>query len=582
VGKLFGSFSITVSVAMLASLVVALTVVPVLAYWFLKAPKDSVGVPADEYRRRVEEHERRGFLPRVYLPVIRWAVRRRKTVLAIAVVLLIATVAMAGGLKTSFLGDSGSDSIRVTQTMPAGTDLTDTDTAAKKVEDALSTVDGIGSYQVVIGSPGGFFGGSRGANSVAYTLNLKDGADSATVDGALRTTLAGLTGVGELKIGGGMGPGGDGNISVTVRADDSQTLTTATERVQAAVAELPQVTDVGSDLSESAPQISIVAKGEAAARYGLTNATIVAALRQAVDGTTVAQVTLDGTAHDVVVHTTATAPDSLATIKALTLPTPAGPVRLDQVATVAEVDGPVQRTHVDGDRTNTVTATPVGDNTGAASQAVTDKLATIDLPAGASYEIGGVTANQRDAFSALILAMIAAVALVFLVMVAVFRSIRQTLILLVSIPFAFVGAFGLLLVTGTPLGVAALIGLLMLIGIVVTNAIVLMDLINQYRHRGMSVTEAVVEGGRRRLRPILMTALATIFALLPMALGITGAGGFISQPLAVVVIGGLVTSTLLTLVLIPVLYTMVESRRPLKEAGRSVEPERTAEPVAVG
>ncbi|SCE86590.1 AcrB/AcrD/AcrF family protein, partial [Micromonospora haikouensis] len=143
----------------------------------------------------------------------------------------------------------------------------------------------------------------------------------------------------------------------------------------------------------------------------------------------------------------------------------------------------------------------------------------------------------------------------------VFRSIRQTLILLVSIPFAFVGAFALLLVTGTPLGVAALIGILMLIGIVVTNAIVLMDLVNQYRERGMSVAEAVVEGGQRRLRPILMTALATIFALLPMALGITGEGGFISTPLAVVVIGGLVTSTLLTLVLIPVLYTMVEGRR---------------------
>ncbi|WP_141722253.1 efflux RND transporter permease subunit, partial [Micromonospora haikouensis] len=155
----------------------------------------------------------------------------------------------------------------------------------------------------------------------------------------------------------------------------------------------------------------------------------------------------------------------------------------------------------------------------------------------------------------------------------------------VSIPFAFVGAFALLLVTGTPLGVAALIGILMLIGIVVTNAIVLMDLVNQYRERGMSVAEAVVEGGQRRLRPILMTALATIFALLPMALGITGEGGFISTPLAVVVIGGLVTSTLLTLVLIPVLYTMVEGRRERRQARRSSpapQPETVAEePVPV-
>jgi HAE1 family hydrophobic/amphiphilic exporter-1 len=144
-------------------------------------------------------------------------------------------------------------------------------------------------------------------------------------------------------------------------------------------------------------------------------------------------------------------------------------------------------------------------------------------------------------------------------------------ILLVSIPFAATGAITLLLVTGTPLGVPALIGILMLVGIVVTNAIVLMDLINQYRQQGMPVLEAVVEGGRRRLRPILMTAIATIFALLPMALGLTGEGGFISQPLAIVVIGGLISSTLLTLVLVPTLYTMVES---LKERfGRGGGPE---------
>ncbi|SCF23433.1 hydrophobic/amphiphilic exporter-1, HAE1 family, partial [Micromonospora haikouensis] len=565
VGVLFGSFAITVSAAMLASLLVSLTVVPVLAYWFLKAPADAAGVPADEYRARVEERERQGLLPRVYLPVIRWAVGHRKTVLAGAVALLAATVVMAGGLKTTFLGDSGEDSIGVTQTLPAGTDLATTDAAAKKVEGVLASVDGVESYQVVIGSSGGFFG-SRTANNVSYTLNLADGADSATVSDAVRDRIADITDAGELKLGGGGGPGGggpggDSTISVSIQADDDQALSQATRQVQEALTGVSQVTDVESDLSESAPQISIVPDGEAAARSGLTTGAIVSALRQSVEGTTVTQVTLDGAPRDVLVRTADTGPDSLAKVKALVLPAGTGTVRLDQVATVSRIDGPVQRTHVDGERTNTVTATPVGDNTGAASSAVTDKLETLTLPAGASYEIGGVTADQSEAFSQLILAMVAAIALVFLILVGVFRSIRQTLILLVSIPFAFVGAFALLLVTGTPLGVAALIGILMLIGIVVTNAIVLMDLVNQYRERGMSVAEAVVEGGQRRLRPILMTALATIFALLPMALGITGEGGFISTPLAVVVIGGLVTSTLLTLVLIPVLYTMVEGRR---------------------
>jgi hydrophobic/amphiphilic exporter-1 (mainly G- bacteria), HAE1 family len=171
----------------------------------------------------------------------------------------------------------------------------------------------------------------------------------------------------------------------------------------------------------------------------------------------------------------------------------------------------------------------------------------------------------------LILAVLAAIAIVFIIMVATFRSLIQPIILLVSIPFAATGAIILLLVTGTALGVPALIGVLMLVGIVVTNAIVLLDLINHYRAAGMGVQEAVIEGGRHRLRPILMTAIATIFALLPMAFGLTGEGGFISRPLAIVVIGGLVSSTLLTLVLVPTLYTMVENRKEKRKAKRAAK-----------
>ena len=191
----------------------------------------------------------------------------------------------------------------------------------------------------------------------------------------------------------------------------------------------------------------------------------------------------------------------------------------------------------------------------------------VDLPAGAEVTVGGVAADQASAFSDLGLALVLAIAIVFIVLVATFNSLAQPLILLVSIPFAATGAIVGLLVTGTPLGVPALIGMLMLVGIVVSNAIVLIDLINQYRARGRDLEEAVTEGARKRLRPIIMTAAATIFALIPMAAGLTGSGGFISQPLAVVVIGGLVSSTLLTLVVVPVLYVLGQ-RSAQKRAGR--------------
>jgi len=175
-------------------------------------------------------------------------------------------------------------------------------------------------------------------------------------------------------------------------------------------------------------------------------------------------------------------------------------------------------------------------------------------------EIGGVAADQAEAFANLGLALALAIVIVYIVLVATFNSLVQPLILLVSVPFAVTGSLVALLVTGTALGVPALIGFLMLVGIVVSNAIVLIDLINQYRSRGRSLAEAVTEGARKRLRPIVMTAAATIFALLPMAFGITGGGSFISQPLALVVIGGLISSTLLTLVVVPVLYTLFERR----------------------
>jgi HAE1 family hydrophobic/amphiphilic exporter-1 len=215
--------------------------------------------------------------------------------------------------------------------------------------------------------------------------------------------------------------------------------------------------------------------------------------------------------------------------------------------------------------------TPAGDNLGALTAEVTKRLNAVELPVGVTATIGGVSASQADSFSQLGIALLAAIAIVFVVMVATFSSIIQPLILLISIPFAATGALGLLLATNTPLGVPAIIGMLLLVGVVVTNAIVLIDLINQYRKQGRPTQQAIMDGARQRLRPILMTALATIFALTPMALGITGSGGFISQPLAIVVIGGLFSSTVLTLVIVPVLYWLVEGRKERRAAKRAAK-----------
>ncbi|WP_431995276.1 efflux RND transporter permease subunit [Streptomyces griseoflavus] len=565
VGELFGSFSLTVTAALLASLLVSLTVVPVLSYWFLRPPK---GTPedAEEARRLAEEKEARSRLQRMYLSVLRFATRRRLASLAIAVVVLIGTFAMAPLLKTNFFDAGEQQVLTVRQELEPGTSLAATDAQARKVEKVLGDTEGVEDYQVTVGSSGfmAAFGGGTDTNQATYQVMLEDDASSEDVRDSLEKGLGDLDGIGTTTIAAGDGFGSQ-DLSVVVKAADAEVLRKAAEQVREAVASLDGVTDVTSDLAQSVPRISVKANAAAAAA-GFDDQSLGAAVAQAVRGTPAAKAVLDDTERDVVIRSAQPA-TTVAQLKNL----PLGPVKLSDVATVEVVDGPVSMTRIDGQRSATVTARPVGEDTGAVGVELQAKIDGLTLPEGATAEIGGVTEDQDEAFANLGLAMLAAIAIVFMLLVGTFRSLAQPLILLVSIPFAATGALGLLLITGTPMGVPAMIGMLMLIGIVVTNAIVLIDLINQYREQGHGVVEAVLEGGRHRLRPILMTALATIFALLPMALGVTGEGGFIAQPLAVVVIGGLITSTLLTLLLVPTLYVMLELRKERRAAKKAAK-----------
>ncbi|MCI4062419.1 efflux RND transporter permease subunit [Micromonospora sp. R77] len=580
VGQLFAPFAITVTVALLASLLVSLTVIPVLAYWFLRPRRAGAG---DDVARRAAEKELRSPLQRAYLPAIGFATGSRKTrwiTVGLGLLVLFGTFGLAQKLETNFLDDSGQDTLTIRQELPAGTGLAGTDQAAAKVEQVLGRTDGVRTYQVSAGGSDQPWAGGGGNNTATFNVALDEDSDAAAVKRKLRTEFDALgPEVGELSFGAGQGGASANQLEVVVQAADPETLTRATEAARDAMAGTPDVEDVATTLADRVPRVDVTVDRVAAARVGLSEAAVGQIVAQAYRGAPLGQVALDGTVQNVVLRGGGRPPLTVAELRAL----PVGPVKLDDIADVAQVDGPQQVTRIDGERSVSVTGTATGSNLGATTAELQKRLDDLDVP-GATFTVGGVSADQKDAFADLGLAVLAAIAIVFLIMVGTFRSLSQALILLISIPFAATGAIGLLLATGTPLGVPALIGVLMLVGIVVTNAIVLLDLINQYRAQGMGVTEAVVEGGRRRLRPILMTAVATIFALLPMAFGLTGEGGFISQPLAVVVIGGLLSSTLLTLILVPTLYTMVERtkeslrQRRARRTGATTPP---STPVAV-
>ncbi|MCW3844103.1 efflux RND transporter permease subunit [Micromonospora yasonensis] len=563
VGQLFAPFAITVTVALLASLLVSLTVIPVLAYWFLKPPRAGADDPAA--RRAAEEKELRSPLQRAYLPAIGFATRTWRTrwvTVGLGLLVLLGTFGLAQALETNFLDDSGQDTLSIQQELPAGTGLAGTDQAAATVEAVLARTKGVRTYQVSAGGSDQPWAGEGGNNTAAYSVALDEGTDAAAVKRTLRREFDALGAeAGELSFGAGHGDASANQLEVVVQAADPETLTRAAEAARDAMAGTPGVEDVATSLATQVPRVEVTVDRVAAARAGLTEAAVGQLVAQAYRGAPLGQVNLDGGPRNVVLSTGTRPPLSVAELRAL----PVGRVKLDDIADVNQVDGPQQVTRIDGGRSVSVTGTATGSDLGATTQELQKRLDALDVP-GATFTVGGVSANQKDAFADLKLAVLAAIAIVFLIMVGTFRSLTQALILLISVPFAATGAIALLLATGTPLGVPALIGVLMLVGIVVTNAIVLLDLINQYRAQGMGVAEAVVEGGRRRLRPILMTAVATVFALLPMAFGLTGEGGFISRPLAIVVIGGLISSTLLTLILVPTLYTMVErAKESLRE-----------------
>ncbi|MET0725608.1 MAG: efflux RND transporter permease subunit, partial [Leifsonia sp.] len=590
-GELFRPFALTVTIALLSSLLVALTIVPVLAYWFLRPPKakkhEIVGLPADEGGAPgFDELEHPSRLQKGYLPIIRWTLKHSVATILIAVLVLLGTLALTPLMKTNFLGATGQNTLTVTQTLPPGASLEAQDDAATVVEKALLDTAGVETVQLSIGSSGSslrdaFTGGGGG---ITYSITTDPDADQAGIQSTIESTLADITDQGDIAVASSSGFGGSSDILVDVTASTNDDLKAASDAIVKELGDLDSIKQVSSNLSASLPYIAVTVDRDKAAAAGLSEVAVGSIVSRAMQPTAVGSIAIDDSTLKIYIQS-GSQPLTIAELSALQIPTLAGPVALSTLATVEETTGPASVTTVKGLRSATVTATPGTDNLSTANAEVTAALADADLPQGADAEIGGVTASQGDAFSQLGLALLAAILIVYIVMVATFRSLRQPLLLLVSVPFAATGAIILQIVSGIPLGVASLIGVLMLIGIVVTNAIVLVDLVNQYRRRGMNVVDAVMHGSSRRLRPILMTALATIFALLPMAIGLTGQGGFISQPLAIVVIGGLISSTVLTLVVLPTLYNLVEGareRRAAKKAGGAAvaEPPVAEPPVA--
>ena len=569
IGELFRPFAFTVAISLLASLLVSLTIVPVLAYWFLRMPKRLVAIKeADpkkfekKQRHAEEEREKKALLQRGYLPLLNGTRRHPWLTLFASVLILGFTFSLVPQLKTNFIDGAGSSQFIARLEMPASTTFEDQDKAADELEQRILEVEGVTVVQSTVGSAAdGRVAFGSAAQGISITVQVGEEFEVEAIKSQILELEVPKDA--DLTISSGAGFGSSETIDIDVASSDNGSLQEAVDLITAEMDGVANTSGVTSTLDADERVLEIVVDREKAAKLGFTETQVTGIVAAQLRPSPLGRVSIEG--EDVSVYVAGTdLPESINEIKALVIPSFTGLVRLDSIASVEEVLKPTSITSKEGNRTAKVSVAPEGDDLGAITVDITAKLDAIELPAGVTATIGGAAADQAESFEQLGLALLAAIAIVYVVMVATFGSLIQPLLLLVSIPFAATGALGLLLLTDTPLGVPALIGMLMLIGIVVTNAIVLIDLVNQYRKQGRSVEDSLVSGARQRLRPILMTALATIFALTPMAIGLTGDSGFISQPLAIVVIGGLFSSTLLTLLLVPTLYWLVEGRKERK------------------
>jgi len=552
VGAFFFPFALTVSFALIASLLVALTAVPVLGAYLLR-PGDLTQAAAEE-----DDFVQETWMQRAYTPILRWTLMHKAVTLTSAFLLTLASLSLILVIPINLFSAGGDRSLQIEVSLPPGTSPEATLEEVIEIEDRVSGTADV--YTSTIGATDAAFGGApTGLNEASLFVNLSEDAP-ADIDDTLRSELekpGRIVRITELDA----GPPDDG-VQINITGTDYGDISAASEQIIDAISDVEGVANLESNIAQVRPAVSIEVDPDEAALLGLNTRQVGLQLSQYLIGQTVTSVSIDGDIVDVSLSGNPSAVNGVENIQNLMITGPGGEVPLGDVAEVVTEDGPVTIVRTDGVRSATVTGDVVSDDAQAVGDLVSQEIAALDLPPGVSVAIGGVFEDIGEIFVSIFIAMAIGIVLVYLVMVASLGSLRNPVVIVTTLPLALIGALAALAITGRALGLPAMMGLLLLIGIVVTNAIVLISFVEQLRAKGMSVYDALISGGRVRLRPILMTALTTSFALLPLAAASGADGGIISAELATVVIGGLISSTGLTLIVVPIVYTIFNESIP--------------------
>ncbi len=547
VGAFFLPFAMTVSFALVASLVVALTAVPVLGAYLLR-PGDLPETVDDDTDEATFVHET--WMQRLYTPILRWALAHRLRTLAGAAAITFASLALVGFIPINLFPSGDNRYVEIEVSLPPGSPLEQTLVEVVEVEGRVNDVSEI--YTVSIGATGLASGGAPGGfNQASMLLVLNDNAPDDLAE-TLRDELPkpGRTvRIRELAD----GPPVSG-VEIVVTGPDYNDIQTVSRQLMTSLSTVEGVVNLENDVAQSREEVAINVDPAAAATIGLSAREVSSQLSRFMVGRQVTTIDVDGDDVGVVVMGDRRALSGIEPMKSLAIAGPFGSAPLGELAQMSVRQGPVNISRTDGRRSASITGEITATDTQAVGVEIDAIIADMNLPPGVEVISGGIFGDIEEGFQAIFIAMAAGIILMYLVMAASLGSLKNPVVIVTSLPLALIGVLVSLTVTGRSLGLPAMMGILLLIGIVVTNAIVLITFVEQLRARGMSVTDALMTGGRVRLRPILMTAMTTSFALLPLATFAGSSSGIIGAELATVVIGGLISSTALTLIVVPIVY----------------------------
>ncbi|AOY76524.1 efflux RND transporter permease subunit [Clostridium formicaceticum] len=562
---LFKELAMTVTFSLLASLFVSLTIVPMLSSKILKL--------SHEITRRTTLSKRilDGFqiffnkTETTYKRILSWSLNHKKITIAFVFVIFVISIGLVATVGAEFFPKADEGYVIVDVELPTGSNLQETDKIATRIENIIEEIPEAESLFIILGGIGDGYVDTGGVSHIAAIyLKLKPlnqrKRSSVEIADEIRGYTAEIAGalISVQAMESGMGGASSAPISISIQGDDIEVLKEISTDILGFVERVEGTREAKTSFEEAKPEIQVAVNRDVASKYRLSAAQIAQSLRNNIQGTVATKYKFDGTEIDVVLRSESYVKENISNFSQIQIATPMGiTVPLEQVANISIRQGPTQISRKDQVRTINVTADILGRDVRSINNDIISQLENYPMPEGYSYKIGGEMEDLIESFKSLGLALILAILLVYMVLASQFESLLHPFTIMFTVPISFAGGALGLFITQRTVSVPAVIGLLILSGIVVNNGIVLVDYINILRDKGLNMEEAILEAGPTRLRPILMTALTTILGLAPLALGI-GEGAETQAPLATVVIGGLLLATLLTLVFIPVMYILFD------------------------